>query len=61
MHGIALNCDLDLEPFASIVPCGIKGYGVTSLSQELTRQVTVDDAKPVVVEAFRTVFSTLAD
>jgi lipoyl(octanoyl) transferase len=30
-HGIALNVDPDLEHFAGIVPCGIRGHGVTSL------------------------------
>jgi len=56
MHGIALNCDNDLGPFETIVPCGIEGYGVTSLSQETGRRLTIDMAKPVVAEAFRSVF-----
>ena len=34
MHGFALNVDPDLEWFARIVPCGITGLGVTSLSAE---------------------------
>lgn len=55
-HGLALNCDLDLAPFGLIVPCGIHGHGVTSLSQELGRQVTVEEAKPSVAEAFERVF-----
>jgi lipoyl(octanoyl) transferase len=56
MHGIALNCDNDLRPFELIVPCGIKSYGVTSLSQELQRPTTVQDAKPMVKQAFEDVF-----
>lgn len=52
-HGLALNCDVDLAPFGTIVPCGIRGdFGVTSISRTLERTVTVDEAKPVVVEAF---------
>ena len=31
-HGVALNVDCDLSHFAGIVPCGIRGHGVTSLS-----------------------------
>jgi lipoate-protein ligase B len=34
-HGFALNVDADLAPFDMIVPCGIRGRGVTSL-QRLT-------------------------
>lgn len=52
-HGLALNCDVDLEPFGTIVPCGIRGeYGVTSISRTLERPVTVEDAKPLVIAAF---------
>jgi lipoyl(octanoyl) transferase len=30
-HGISLNVDPDLEHYSGIVPCGVTGYGVTSL------------------------------
>ena len=32
-HGMALNVDMDLEPFARINPCGHAGLGVTSMAQ----------------------------
>ncbi|MBF0256295.1 MAG: lipoyl(octanoyl) transferase LipB [Gammaproteobacteria bacterium] len=32
-HGLSLNCDLDLSPFARINPCGHAGLEVTSLSR----------------------------
>lgn len=34
-HGLAFNVTNDLSTFRAIVPCGIRGRGVTSLAQEL--------------------------
>ena len=56
MHGAALNCNVDLGPFELIVPCGIQGYGVTSMSAALGREVTVDEVKPLLIDAFQTRF-----
>lgn len=56
IHGIALNCDNDLSPFELIVPCGIKGYTVTSLSREAKRTISVREAEAPLVSAFAQVF-----
>lgn len=48
MHGFALNCDVDLGWYDRFVPCGISDAGVTSLSTELGRDVTVEDVLPSV-------------
>ncbi|MBS1723781.1 MAG: lipoyl(octanoyl) transferase LipB [Armatimonadetes bacterium] len=56
LHGIALNCAPDVSAFDLIVPCGIVGYGVTSLSQETSAPVSVEDAKAPLSAAFCQVF-----
>jgi lipoyl(octanoyl) transferase len=48
LHGFALNCDCDMGAFDRIVPCGIRDAGVTSLSRELGRDVTVAEMLPIV-------------
>jgi lipoyl(octanoyl) transferase len=48
MHGFALNCDVDLGWYDRFVPCGIADAGVTSLTEELGRRVTVADVMPSV-------------
>jgi len=43
MHGFALNCNNDLSWFDRIVPCGIRDAGVTTLSKELGRNISVGE------------------
>jgi len=38
----------DLSAFNRIIPCGIEDAAVTSLAQELSRDITVDEVIPVV-------------
>uniref|UniRef100_A0A9J7XDQ5 lipoyl(octanoyl) transferase n=1 Tax=Cyprinus carpio carpio TaxID=630221 RepID=A0A9J7XDQ5_CYPCA len=56
-HGLALNCNTDMSWFDNIVPCGIMGKGVTSLSRELGRDVPTEEAVPKLLEAFTEQFN----
>ena len=51
LHGFALNCDNTLGGFDAIIPCGIPDAGVTTLSSELGRDVTVCEVRDAVVDA----------
>jgi len=55
-HGFALNVATDLSYFGAIVPCGIRQHGVGSLSGELGRPVSLEEASARVVRAMEHVF-----
>lgn len=55
-HGIAINCNTDMNWFEHIVPCGIEGKGVTSLSQLLAKDIAVDDVIPKFLDSFKKKF-----
>ena len=50
MHGLALNASTDLKWFTMINPCGFVDKGVTSISKELGREVSFDEASKVLCE-----------
>lgn len=54
-HGISLNVEPNLEHFSGIVPCGIRGHGVTSLV-DLGLPVGIDDADAALRSTFENVF-----
>lgn len=58
MHGFSLNCNPDNTWFDRIVPCGIRDAGVTSLSNELGREVTVGEAVPLVEKHLREIIES---
>jgi lipoyl(octanoyl) transferase len=58
-HGFSLNVDPDLEHFSGIVPCGITGYGVTSLV-DLGLPVAMTDVDPLIRRNFERVFGRTA-
>ncbi|XP_059486063.1 putative lipoyltransferase 2, mitochondrial [Neocloeon triangulifer] len=51
-HGLALNCNTDLSWYDHIVPCGLVGKEVASISKLLNREVSVQKVAPVLVGAF---------
>ena len=56
MHGFALNIDPDLSHFDWIVPCGIREYGVASMTQILGEPLSIDAVMPSVIRHFGDVF-----
>ena len=54
-HGLALNVEPDLSHFGGIVPCGIRGHGVTSLV-DLGLPVTMSDVDVVLKQEFEKIF-----
>ena len=56
-HGLALNCNTNLKWFSHIVPCGIEGKSVTSLSELLCRNVEVKEVLPKFLQSFSKFFN----
>ena len=42
-HGLALNVNTDLSYFDGIIPCGLKGKSVTSMSKEIGQELNIDE------------------
>jgi lipoyl(octanoyl) transferase len=54
-HGIAINLDPDLDHFTGIVPCGIKGFGVTSFA-DLGLTTSMAELDSALIDSFGAVF-----
>jgi lipoyl(octanoyl) transferase len=52
MHGLALNVNTDLSLFKNIIPCGIADKGVTSIKNELGREISMVDIKNEMIKEF---------
>ena len=56
MHGFALNVNPNLGYFDHIIPCGIKGKGITSMEVELGKKISLEEVKSKVLKNFSKVF-----
>ncbi|WP_026554235.1 lipoyl(octanoyl) transferase LipB [Arthrobacter sp. 35W] len=53
MHGIAINANNDLAPYAQIIACGISDAGTTSIKEETGQDISPADLRARVIEEFR--------
>jgi len=53
MHGFALNVARDLSGFLNIIPCGLSGVRMTSISSEAGEEVTVETVGERIVPYLR--------
>jgi lipoyl(octanoyl) transferase len=52
MHGFGLNVGSDLTGYQAITPCGIAGVSMTSISRELGREISVEEAAATAEKCF---------
>ena len=57
MHGFALNVDTDLRYYDYIIPCGIRGKGITSINKEIKKNVSVKEVKEKILENLKKTFN----
>lgn len=57
-HGISINVEPELSHFDGIVPCGVRGHGVTSLV-DLGLPVEMHDLDRALLESFESVFGPI--
>ena len=56
MHGFALNVNTNLKYFTYIIPCGITGMSITSVSKLLGREVEIGEVQVNLLRHFSQVF-----
>lgn len=56
MHGFAFNINADLSYFNYIIPCGIVDKSVTSLNQELGKNIPLQEVKEKIKFHFSNIF-----
>ncbi|MEO0096721.1 MAG: lipoyl(octanoyl) transferase LipB [candidate division WOR-3 bacterium] len=55
-HGFALNVNNDLSYFQLINPCGIKDLKMTSIKEELKKEITIEEVKKELAKIFKNGF-----
>jgi len=55
-HGMALNVNLSMEPFGWINPCGLEKITMTSMEQEFSHRVPMNQVRKAVKRHIETVF-----
>lgn len=55
-HGLAINVNNDLQPFEWVVPCGLEGVSMTSLSRELGAEQDLAGFAATLVDTYAEVF-----
>lgn len=60
MHGFAFNINTDLSYFNHIIPCGINDKKVTSLKQELGKEINLNEVKEKIKKHFCHIFQVEA-
>ncbi|MCK5758173.1 MAG: lipoyl(octanoyl) transferase LipB [Clostridiales bacterium] len=56
MHGFAFNINTDLSHFRWIVPCGLNDRGVTSVKEQIGKEVDYNKVKIKIVEAMAKIY-----
>ncbi len=56
MHGFALNVDTDMRYYNYINPCGFASSAVTSIQQELGREISMEEVKRIAMDKFNTIY-----
>lgn len=57
MHGFALNCSNSLDPYETIIACGIRDAKTSTISQMLQKEVTPAMAAEVIMAKFSSIES----
>jgi lipoate-protein ligase B len=58
LHGIALNVSTELDYDRLINPCGLTDRGITSISKESGRSVSIEEVKPILARELERAFET---